>query len=209
VQSFQSGAIATKAGETDTYTLTLDHGLGQTIAFSDRPERMVGATPTAEFLKGLGFLPGNPPNAALVVEAAPGDEDIAVLELYNPRYDEGSKTATYDVKLLKDWERTLEMGFSEQPKDLAQLHPQFGAAHLFIDDCPDLTMCTDFGGELLGGIPGYPNGVGTCWCWIPPVCDPTCGSCGGPDRETLNEICTQSYGATCGVNEPEDQCYVA
>src|SRR4051794_39644520 len=33
VQSFQSGSIAPKAGEEGTYTLTLEHGLGQTIYF--------------------------------------------------------------------------------------------------------------------------------------------------------------------------------
>jgi hypothetical protein len=143
VQSFESGTIAPKAGAAGTYTLTLAHGLGQTLYFSDRPERVVGAAPTPQFLKGLGFSADNPPNAALVVEASPGDEDIAVLELYNPAYDEASHTATYDVKVLEEWQRTLSLGFAEAPTDLAQLAPAFGAAHLFIDDCPnDIIRCT-------------------------------------------------------------------
>src|SRR5262245_57052486 len=135
VQSFASGTAAPKTGAAGTYTLTLEHGLGQTIYFTDRPARVVGASPTAAFLQALGFTAANPPNAALVVETGPGDEAIAVVELTNPRYDEGTKTATYDAKALADWERTLAMGFSEQPTDLAKLAPTFGAAHLFIDDC--------------------------------------------------------------------------
>jgi hypothetical protein len=55
VQSFRSGSIAPKAGTDGAYTLTLEHGLGQTIYFSDRPERVVGADPTPQFLKGFGF----------------------------------------------------------------------------------------------------------------------------------------------------------
>jgi hypothetical protein len=55
VQSFRSGSIAPKAGTDGAYTLTLEHGLGQKIYFSDRPERVVGADPTPQFLKGFGF----------------------------------------------------------------------------------------------------------------------------------------------------------
>jgi hypothetical protein len=123
VQSFQQGHIAPKAGTDGTYTLTLEQGLGQTIYFSNRPERIVGAAPTDQFLKGLGFPADNPPNAALVLEAGPGDEDIAVLELYNPRYDTAAKTATYDVTVLDEYQKRLGMSFTEQPTDLAQLPP--------------------------------------------------------------------------------------
>ncbi len=178
VQSFESGAIAPKAGEDGTYTLTLEHGLGQTIYFSDRPERVVGASPTAAFLAGLGFPPDNPPNAALVVEAGPEDTDVAVLELFNPAYDAATHTATYEVKVLADWEQTLALGFAEQPKDLAALAPAFGAAHLFIDDCPDIQLnCYDV---------NHPSTIvgttmaGTCYQWWPPgclLCENTCITC--------------------------------
>jgi hypothetical protein len=139
VQSFQKGNIEPKFGVEGTYTLTLEQGLGQTIYFSDRPERIVGAVPTPDFLAGLGFPDDNPPNAALVLEAGPGNEDIAVVELFNPRYDIDSHTATYDIQVLQHDER-LGMTFQEEPTDLAQLHPTFGAAHLFIDDCADGTV---------------------------------------------------------------------
>ena len=68
IQSFQAGALTPKVGEEGRFTLTLESGLGQTIYFSDRPLRDVGATPTPQFLENLGFPADNPPNAALLVE---------------------------------------------------------------------------------------------------------------------------------------------
>ena len=56
-------------------------GLGQTLYFSDRPDRIVGTSPTSQFLQALGFTPDDPPNAALVLENASGETDIAVVEL--------------------------------------------------------------------------------------------------------------------------------
>src|SRR5688500_6243795 len=86
VQSFQSGTIAPTEGTEGRYTVTLEHGLGQTIYFSDRPDRIVGATPTPQFLGVLGFPADNPPNAALDVENAASETDIAVVEHITPLY---------------------------------------------------------------------------------------------------------------------------
>jgi hypothetical protein len=192
VQSFQSGTVAPKAGEEGTYTLTLAQGLGQTIFFSDRPQRIVGAAPTADFLAGLGFPPDNPPNAALVLAANPGDEGIAVLEVANPIYDEATHTATYDVTVLAEWERTLELGFNEVPTDLAQLAPSFGAAHLFIDDCPDITTCYTFGLYPAGPVPGGP--IGLCWnTWLA-----LCLPCSGQSIDEIQQSCNRKYPDTCG-----------
>jgi hypothetical protein len=119
------------------YTLTLEAGTGQTVYFSDRPERIVGADPTPRFLEGLGFPDDNPPNAALIVETAPGETDIAVVELFNPLYDPVSQGVTYEVEVLANWQDELELGFSEAPTDLAALAPSFGTAQLFIDDCEE------------------------------------------------------------------------
>jgi hypothetical protein len=205
VQSFESGRIAPKAAADGTYTLTLEHGLGRTIYFTDRPERVVGTSPTPAFLKALGFSPANPPNAALVVEAAPGDEAIAVLELANPRYDEGTRTATYDVQVLQDWERTLEMGFSEEPTGLAQLAPSFGAAHLFIDDCPDIVNCyapgLDGGSPVkMGPLPGGPQG--RCYSWRYARCLPCDSSGNWVSQESVNALCGKEYWIECG-----DDCW--
>jgi len=101
LQSFRGGSIAPKAGEDGRYTVTLEQGLGQTIYFSDRPDRLVGTTPTDHFLANLGFPDDNPPNAALIVERGPNDTDLAVVELFAPRYDVATHTATYDVQVLQ------------------------------------------------------------------------------------------------------------
>jgi hypothetical protein len=199
VQSFQSGTIAPKEGEAGTFTLTLEHGLGQTIYFSDRPERVVGASPTQDFLNGLGFPSDNPPNAALLVESAPGDTDIAVLELLNPRYEASSHTATYDVQILKEYERTLGISFAEQPTDLSQLHPSFGAAHLFIDGCPDAkVVCWDY----VSSAPnkGQFTGLPFCyWEWY--GCIPCAGDGVSYDQIVAywNQKCNDTF-SVCGGN---------
>jgi len=57
-------------------------------------------------------------------------------------YDEATKTATYDATVLADFEK-LGIAFQEAPKGAGALHPSFGAASLFIDDCPnDFIRCT-------------------------------------------------------------------
>ena len=139
VQSFQKGNIEPKFGVDGTWTLTLEHGLGQTIYFSNRPERIVGAAPTPDFLAGLGFPTENPPNAVLIFQNEAGNEDITAVELFNPRYEMATNTATYDVQWLKEYQK-LDLTLQETPRPPAEASATFGAAHLFIDDCADGTM---------------------------------------------------------------------
>ncbi len=148
VQSFQSGSIAPATGAFGTHTVTLEQGMGQTIYFADRPSRDVGVAPTPAFLDGLGFDDDNPPNAALLVDAGDGTTDIAVVELFNPTYDEATHTATYDIAVLANWQNDLELGFQEAPTDLSDLSDNFGAAHLFIDSCGTRDVgCLKAGGD--------------------------------------------------------------
>lgn len=86
-QPFDSGTWSPNPGEPGTYLLTLKGDVGQTVYFSDRPERIFGLAPTQQFLDGLGFSPTNPPNAAIIAEAH-GDEDQLIIELHDPVYDE-------------------------------------------------------------------------------------------------------------------------
>jgi hypothetical protein len=140
VQSFRAGAVAPKEGADGRYMLTLEAGSGQTVYFSERPDRVVGAHPTDQVLDRLGFPDDNPPNAALVFETAPGDTDVAVVELFSPVYDAATGGVTYEVAPLANWQTELEVGLQEAPADLVTVAPSFGAAHLFIDgllDCPD------------------------------------------------------------------------
>ena len=146
VQAFQSGSIASSTSEFGTHTVTLAQGMGQTIVFTDRPSREVFTAPTPAFLDGLGFDAANPPNAAILMDAGDGTTDIAVVELFNPSYDEATHTATYDVAVLANWQNELELGFQEEPADLSNVAAEFGATHLFIDGCYD--------GDVLCFAPG-------------------------------------------------------
>lgn len=157
VQAFRSGSVTPADGAAGRYTLTLEQGLGYTVYFSDRPDRIVGAHPTPQFLEGLGFPDDNPPNAALVVETAAGQTEVAIVELFSPVYDEATHTATYEVAVLGEWERAGDMTFVESDANLAEVLPEFGAAHLFIDDCPDAEIWCSRDGVNVGsfGVRGH------------------------------------------------------
>ena len=171
------------------YTLTLRRGLGETVYFSDRPQKIVGTLPTPKFLDALGFTPDNPPNAALVGHRDATHKDIVVLELFDPKYDTGTNTATYEVALLKDWHK-LDETFQETPDDEQRLPRDFAAAHLFIDDCPDLTSCGwTFG--TYGPLPG--GAVGQCWNWSAVACLP----CNGNTPGYYDDLCNNAYPREC------------
>jgi hypothetical protein len=162
LQSFETGSLTPKPDAPGHFTLTLDRGLGETIYFSDRPERVFGSLPTPQFLEALGFLPENPPNAALIGEHGDGDKEVVVLELFAPTYDDTTHTATYDVVLLEDW-RQLGDGFGKTTDEEQNAARDFTAAHLFIDDCPDMYYtCYNGTKDLSRRIH-----VGTCWGWFP------------------------------------------
>ena len=89
------------AGSYDGKTLTLN-GVGPTIFFSDRPQRVTGQVRTAEFIghwdKGSDNFAENPPNASLSIF---GDKEIrtAIVELTSPELK--GNTLSYRVKVLK------------------------------------------------------------------------------------------------------------
>ena len=164
VQSFEAGTFAPKdGGETEAYTLTLEHGLGQTVYFSDRPNRIVGTIPTQVALNWVGITPANPPNATLVMQVGAADEDVVVLELVGAAYDEQAERVTYDVAVRADYER-LGTTFQEQPLTSGRaVRPQFGVASLFIDG----VGCLSGGASCISGA--------QCCCG---VCSSTgCESC--------------------------------
>jgi hypothetical protein len=104
------------AGSYDGKTLTLN-GVGPTIFFSDRPQRVTGQVRTAEFIghwdKGSDNFGENPPNASLSIF---GEKDIrtAIVELTSPKLK--GNTLSYRVKVLK-----------------GQLPASFKESSLFID----------------------------------------------------------------------------
>lgn len=83
--SFHPNQGATPAaGPSGAYTLTLHGHTGETIAFSDRPQRNFGEVKTTQFFTSMGFKAVNPPNAALVADSSQQEDDVLLIELMNP-----------------------------------------------------------------------------------------------------------------------------
>ena len=171
------------------YLLTLEGHTGNTVYFSDRPERIFGEAPTDRFLAGLGFSPDNPPNAALVTNDEQGNEDILVVELLNPDYDTVAGSVTYGVNLVSDYEGGLDFIANRQRDD--DLAPSFGTARLFIDDCPDGNGSCSTSNGCFGNI-----SFGNCWSWSSVTCNPC---------ESSNVLSSQCNAAFSGC---ADQCVV-
>ena len=99
IQHAQSGSIS-EINDT-AYSLELNDVSDKTILFSDRPDRIVKSVNTTDFIgnwsTGKDSFAVDAPNAVLVVDEQEGEQDIAIVELFNPIYDKGKKTLKYDV----------------------------------------------------------------------------------------------------------------
>jgi hypothetical protein len=210
LQAFQAGSITASEAE-GRYILMLEQGLGYTVYFSDRPDRVVGATPTTRFLAELGFPDDNPPNAALVVETAEGQTEVVVLELFAPAYDIASRTAIYQVEVLGEWERATDGTVSETTVDPAEVLGSFGAAHLFIDSLrnagtPNCDQSTVYCYNSCTAPPYGDLGTGNlCWSETDQACMPCQpadldAECTArfPDHCAGNCFASTSFGAMCG-----------
>ena len=122
--------------ESGNYTLTITGVIPYTVYFSDRPARDAGFTKMKDFLNGFNFDPKNPPNAAVMIREGNESNDMIVVELTAPQYDEANSILTYTAKPISDYDFE-----SEWPKDLLAradnaIPESFGAVALIIDDCP-------------------------------------------------------------------------
>jgi hypothetical protein len=201
VQSAQSGTLVPVAGEDNLYTLTLRGTSPQTIAFSDRPERIVVQAPMQKFLDGMCFSPENGPNAALEILGAAEDQDVAVVELFDPVYDALNQTLKYSVSILEQPNHSYAAFNERADKALPET---FGPAALFIDDCSNRFMtcaksalppdgdCAD----ICGTVP-----TGCCWHFG----DIMCEGCHSDDY--YRNKCIEKFGSECG-NNICDECLV-
>jgi hypothetical protein len=92
------------------------------------------------------------------------------------------------------------MEFTEQPKDLAALHPQFGAAHLFIDDCADRTL--DCWTSCNSGSVGSLGNQGFCWSWSDFACEPCDGGWDGSRAACDAQFPACNNACSTGCNQP-------
>jgi hypothetical protein len=101
VQSAHFGSFVPVEGEENLYTLTLEGVSPQTIAFSDRPERVVEQVAMQQFLDGLCFSPENPPNAAIEILEGDEEEDVMVMELFDPVYGQRPGDAKPQLRYIQ------------------------------------------------------------------------------------------------------------
>lgn len=161
VQTFRAGTLTPMPGAAGRFTLSLTGDNGQTVYFSDRPARRVGLIPTAVLLEQLGFTPADPPNAALVAQTPEG-EDILVVELSDPRYDQAAGALAYDVQLLAHYAGTGLADLAERQAD-DQFAPSFLSPHLFIDGC-GRGQCWDGTVSMCVSCSCFSLGVQGCPC---------------------------------------------
>jgi hypothetical protein len=124
-----------------THTLTLSNVSSSTIAFSDRPLRIVKQFDTQDFVNnwttGQDSFRTDPPNAALAINTG-NQENVAIFELLNPVYDKENKTIRYDVIELDvanakgEGIELSEIG-TKNNVNPSNLSGEFGLSTLFID----------------------------------------------------------------------------
>lgn len=196
VQSFGSGTWVPNPDDDDTYTLTLSSVGPTTIYFSDRPERIFGMWQTRAFLEGLGFTAANPPNAALMVDhPETGEQEILVIELIDPVYDESNATLTYRARVLAEYGGDGLRHAATNQADFT-LPDRFGQGGLFIDDCPDAYgSCYDLDGRFVGTV-----NVGQCSddVFVCNPCHPAEAYCAGAFPECVYRF-YDSAGNLTGV----------
>ena len=148
------------------YTLTLNEVVPYTMFFADRPGRDAGFAPMDKFLKGFNFGINNPPNAAIILPDENDSSDMVVVELTNPKYNNISRTLTYNARQLKEY--SFKSGwFQDQLSKVDALIPErFGRVILVIDDCE----CVSVGSQCPSGCRN------SCWSTKHFNCE-TCGGC--------------------------------
>jgi hypothetical protein len=150
IQTAQSGTLSQI--NATAYTLELRNISDKTILFSDRPDRIVTSQSTSDFIgnwsQGEDSFAADPPNAVLVLdeEVEQRQQEIAVIELFNPEYDSGANTLRYDI--------TAENATATS--SLMELPSQFVQSTLIIDD----TIVA--GGGSFSGGGGGGSFVGQC-----------------------------------------------
>jgi len=133
VQTFGRSTLTPSAGAPSTLTLTLEQGTGETLFFSDRPERIVGSVGTEWFIERFRQETAqDPANAALVVRVSETEEIVHVVELLTMDYDSGSGAVTYTVRLLDD-PGGLDFRFRGEPQQSVTDEVSYGTSNLFID----------------------------------------------------------------------------
>ncbi|MGD1838430.1 MAG: hypothetical protein ACPKPY_10290 [Nitrososphaeraceae archaeon] len=129
IQHAQSGSIS-EINET-AYLLELNDVSYKTILFSDMPDRIVTSVSTSNFIgnwsSGEDSFAVDAPNTVLVVDEQEGEQDVTIVELFNPVYEVDKKVLKYDITP----DNTTSIDFLSE----------FGQITLFIDCLHNLPSC--------------------------------------------------------------------
>jgi hypothetical protein len=164
IQHAQSGSVSEVNATTST--LELSDVSDKTIMFSDRPDRIVTSQSTSDFVgnwfQGEDSFAVDPPNAVLVLdddEVEQRQQDIAVIELYNPEYDSEANTLRYEISAENATATTTTTSSS------IDLPSEFGQSTLVIDagdgggpvDDGLIDVAPDDGGSINNGLIDQPS----------------------------------------------------
>jgi hypothetical protein len=146
VQTFSSATIQVNPANASAFTITLMDGTGQTVYFSDRPERLAGTVTDEQFVDGRAFDPANPPNAAIVTFATDNSKAVLIVELTEPAYDPGTGAITYTATELQGQPEGDVLASLAARRTDTDLGDSFGPVTLFIDQLaclPNESHCTN------------------------------------------------------------------
>jgi hypothetical protein len=132
VQTFSRATIQQDANDPGAFTITLEGSTGQTVYFSDRPERIVGTLTDEAFVDGRAFDPADPPNAAIVTITGDG-EQVLVVELTEPAYDAATGTVSYAAMELQGQPEGDVLASLAARQTGADMGDSLGPVTLFID----------------------------------------------------------------------------
>ncbi|MGD1834715.1 MAG: hypothetical protein ACPKQO_03245, partial [Nitrososphaeraceae archaeon] len=89
-----------------TYSLELKGVSDNTISFYDRPDRIVETESTSNFIgnwtatnwsERISNFATSAPNIVLIVDEPEGQQEITIIELFNPVYDVDKESLKYEV----------------------------------------------------------------------------------------------------------------
>jgi hypothetical protein len=152
-------AVVDAAGGSATAnTLTLTDVAPRAVWFSDRPARQAGTYPIPELLR-LFFEGRTPPNAALEFAGAGARNDVAIVELSKPRYDESARRLRFAARVLDDPAGSLApstaLGAFVGRND-GRIPKRFDAVSVFLDSA---TVDGDCPGQTADGTTGSIEGL--------------------------------------------------
>ena len=170
------------------YTLTLEQGLGQTIYFSDRPERDRRRHPDRP-VPGGARLPARQP-----AQRRPGGRGGAGRDRASRWWSCSTRPTTRPPTppptRWRCWRSgSGRWGWAFRAADgPGAAAPEFGAAHLFMTTAPTSRTATTVNtNQYVGLLPGGP--AGQCWSWTPGPARPPIATADTP-RTTMTPSAT-------------------